>query len=465
MRSGSENMKKNILSFSVKTLTLFSVAPLGGLCLVSCNIEPAYKFKEGQPDYSNKATSNNFRIGAWVAPPPANWNGGNNETYITQESYDEVAESGVNVIYCLYEKNNIEEMTNALTYAENAGIEYLATDYNVALDPLEDELEQGDIKELTSSYNDKKALRGWLVRDEPSVEEFERLGRCKEFIEKEFPGKEFYINLLPTYANSVKMGTFYYEDYIDEYIRVVKPDFLSFDHYAMLQNAFGEKKLTEDVLWNLDIVANKCKEAEIPMYTFVQAMRFDEFTRDPNEQEIRHQVLTQLAYGSRSIQYFCYWTPPSFYMGTPAMISLDGQKGDIYNYVKQVNSEIKNIDEAFLEFSWDDTIPVTGSEVMDVVPQYELLDNPATSFEAIKEYKATQNTLISRFVDKEGREAFFVVNFSDPALEATDNVNITFRSGKKALYYHKLDKKVVDLTKHTIELEIEPGDGYFIIPF
>ena len=233
----------------------------------------------------------------------------------------------------------------------------------------------------------------------------------------------------------------------------------------MMQDGYGNKKMSEDVLWNLDLVAKKCKEVGIPMYTFVQAMSFDETTRVPNEREIRHQVLTQLAYGSRSIQYFCYWTPLEFDKGSPAMITVDGQRTDIYNHVKQVNSELRNIDEAFYEFSWDATIPVKGSEVNRIVKQYELLDNPVTSFDAIKNYSATQNTLISRFVDKEGREAFMVTNFSDPALDATDKVVIEFAGGKKALYYNKTDKKVVDLKKHKLELEIEPGDGYFVIPF
>ena len=39
-------------------------AAIGGVCLMSCNSTGAnYKFKEGQPDYSNKASTNNIRIG------------------------------------------------------------------------------------------------------------------------------------------------------------------------------------------------------------------------------------------------------------------------------------------------------------------------------------------------------------------------------------------------------------------
>lgn len=444
---------------------LFIFLAVGGVCLMSCSDKASYKFKEGQPDYSSKASTNVFRIGAWVSPPPGNWNGKGNANFITQESYNVVAESGINVIYCLYEHNNKTATINALDYAEEAGIKYLARDANVSLDPIAMELEEGEVRELTSSYNSKKALRGWLVQDEPSATQFEALGRSKEYFSKEFPNKEFYVNLFPTYANTSQLGVASYEEYIDRFIQIVKPDFLSFDHYTMMQDGYGHKKLSEDVLWNLDLVAKKCKAAGIPMYTFVQAMSFDETTRVPNEQEIRHQVLTQLAYGSRSIQYFCYWTPLEFDKGSPAMITIDGQKTDIFNYVKTVNSELMNIDEVFYEYSWDATMPIIGSDVHTLVKQYELLDDKVTSFEAINSYTATQNTLISRFIGKDGREAFMVMNFSDPALNATDHVTIEFGGGKKALYYHKTEKKVVELKKHVLELDIEPGDGYFVIPF
>ena len=441
-------------------------AAIGGVCLMSCNSTGAnYKFKEGQPDYSNKASTNNIRIGAWVAPPPGNWNGKGNDNFITQDAYDEVAESGINVIYCLYEQNNKTATIDALKYAEKAGIEYLARDSNVSLDPVVMELEPGEVRNMTKEYNSMKALRGWLIQDEPSASKFESLSRIKEYFSREFPGKEFYVNLFPTYANTSQLGVSSYEEYIDQYLKVVKPDFLSYDHYTMMQDGYGNKKLSEDVLWNLDLVAKKCKQAGIPMYTFVQAISYDETTRVPNEQEIRHQVLTQLAYGSRSIQYFCYWTPLEFDKGSPSMITVDGKRTAIYDHVKKVNSELRNIDEAFLEFSWDATMPVKGSDVRTIVKQYELLENPVTSFEAIKKYSATQNTLISRFVDKEGREAFFIVNFSDPSLQANDKVVIEFAGGSQVLYYNKNDKKVVELKKHKLELDIEPGDGYFVIPF
>lgn len=448
-----------------KTTSRFALFAIGSICLMSCNKGPTYEFTKKEPDFSSKSASNVMRIGAWVAPPPANWNGKGNPNFITQEAYNDVAESGINVIYSLYEHDNKEATKAALQYAENAGIKYLARDMNASVDPKAMELEPGEMHQATKSYDGSPALAGWLVQDEPNVDAFEKLGRLKEYYQTEYPGKEMYVNLFPTYANTSQLGVSSYKQYIDDYIRIVKPDFVSYDHYDMFQDGYGNKKLTEDVLWNLEIVATRCKKAGIPMYTFVQAMSYDGSTRVPNEQEIRHQVLTQIAYGSKSIQYFCYWTPLEFTQGSPSMITVDGQKTDIYNYVKTVNAELMNIDEAYLDFEWEGTLPIVGSEVRDLVKQYVMLEEPLESIDAIKSYSATQNTLISRYVNKEKVEAFMVMNFADPATKANDKVSIEFAGGSKALVYHKLEKKIVEFNNYKLELEIEPGDGYFIIPF
>ena len=438
---------------------------LGSLCIMSCQKKPKYDFKKGTPDYSAKAGENILRIGAWVAPPPANWNGKGNPNQITQKNYDDIAASGINIIYSLYEMNNLAATQMALEYAENAGIRYLARDTATTLDPVAMEMEPGEMHQKTKAYDGMSALSGWLVQDEPGARDFEKLGRIREFFEAEYPGKEFYVNLFPTYANPSQTETDSYERYIDDYLRIVKPPFLSYDHYCMMVDGYGNKKMTEDVLWNLELVANKCKQAGIPMYTFVQAMSFSEDTRVPNEAEIRHQVLTQLAYGSRSIQYFCYWTPLEFTQGSPSMITIDGQKTAIYDHVKKVNSELLSLDEAYLDFDWVETLPVKGSEVRDVVKQFRLLEQSPESLEAIASIEASQNTLVGHFKDHAGRDGFLVTNFSDPAINAEDKVTIDFSGAKKALVYHGTSKEVVSLKKGVYETAIAAGDGVFVIPF
>ena len=450
-----------------RILKLISLTAFGGVCLMSCNDANKIKYDvvSGQPDFASKQAENVIRVGAWVAPPAENWNNKGNPNFITQERYNEIAESGINVIYALYEIGNRTAIKNALEYAKNAGIEYLARDY-IDLDPDLLELEKGDLHNITKSYDDAEALRGFLVTDEPGASRFDSLAKLKELYEQDYPGKEFYVNLFPTYALTSQTQTDSYAEYIDLYIQKLKPKFLSYDHYSMTEDIYGNKSLTEDVLWNLEIVANKCKEAGIDMYTFVQAMSFDKNTRIPNEAEARHQVMTELAYGSKSIQYFCYWTPLEFgEASSPSMITKDGKRTDLYNHVKNVNKDLMSMDEAYLDFSWVGTMPVVGNEVSGTPRQIEMCQQSLEKIDAISNINCSQNTLIGSFKNKEGRDGFIISNFSDPSELKKDVISLDFNGATHALVYHGENKEVVELNSNKFEITLDEGDGIFVIPF
>lgn len=422
---------------------------------------------EGKPDYSSKTLSNVLRIGAWVAPTPGNWGGKGNEDFITESAYKDVKESGINHIYALYENANITAINKATTYAASNGIKYLARDTNFDVDPELLELEPGDFQKSASSYADSEGFAGHLITDEPGASKFIKLGKLKKYYEKEFPGKEFYVNLFPTYASLAQIECNSYEEYIDQFIAYVNPDFISYDHYALSVDGYGKYKITEDVLYNLELVATKCKEANIPMYTFAQSMSYDSTSRCPNEAEVRWQVMTELAYGSKSIQYFCYWTPLEFAddVGSSAMITKDGQKTDQYYAVQAVNQELLAMDEAYLDFDWKGTMLVNGSTVTQKNKAFRQVQYALESHEMIKEINASQDTLVGTFKDGDGRSGFLISNFSDPAYKLKDTITVKFNNATKALIYHYGDSSYVDLENGVLNYSLDEGDGIFVIPY
>ena len=47
---------------------------------------------------------------------------------------------------------------------------------------------------------------------------------------------ELYINLLPTYASAVsQLGSESYDAYVRDFIKICKPKYLAYDHYALLE--------------------------------------------------------------------------------------------------------------------------------------------------------------------------------------------------------------------------------------
>lgn len=420
---------------------------------------------EGKPDYTGLAATNVLRIGAWVAPPAANWNGMGNPDFATLEQYQAVKESGINVIYALYENANLAVIKRVSEYCSQLGIKYLARDTSMDVDPQLLELEEGEFRLRAKDYYQLEGFAGHLITDEPGASKFERLGRLKKYYEKEFPGEEFYVNLFPTYATLAQIECDSYEEYIDKYIAYVEPEFVSLDHYALMVDGYGNYKITEDVLSNLEIVATKCKDANLPMYNFIQSMSYSSTSRCPDEAEVRWQVMTNLAYGSKSIQYFCYFTPLEFKEGSPAMIDLQGNKTPQYYAVQAVNEELLLLDEAYLQYDWDGTMVVSGTNSTSTNKAFLQLAYALEEHEMIKSIVASEDTLVGAFTGKDDRTAFLITNFSDPKSEAKDTVSVTFYNATHALVYHYGVAEYVELNNGTLEYTLDEGDGIFVIPY
>jgi hypothetical protein len=439
---------------------------LASVCLMSCN-KTTYEVVEGEPDYSKKAAANVMRIGAWVAPPPANWNNLGNPDFITDESYQAIEDSGINTIYALYEINSRADTKRAALLAEKHHVSYLARDYAIDVDPVALELNQGEMHASTSSYDSISSVKGFLVADEPGVDKFDQLGRLKKYYEKEYPGKEFYVNLFPTYASTAaQLQTTDYKDYIDQFITKVSPDFISYDHYALSVDGYGKYHITDDVLYNLEVVSSRCQKAGIPMYTFAQAMSYDAVSRCPDESEVRWQVMTEMAYGSRSIQYFCYFTPLEFTQGSPAMITKDGQKTDQYAAVTNVNKELAGMDEAYLDFSYVGTMPVYGTNNSAKSNKcFKMLEEPLKEIPAISDVSLSEDSLIGAFKAEDKREGFLITNFTDPKDKKTDSVSLKFNGASSVLVYHAGTSESKKLDNGKFVYSLVPGDGVFVVPY
>ena len=158
---------KNIF---VRTLCLTCLL-LGGLTLMSCENNKAPSSNvvviEGQPDYTGLASSNVLRIGAWVSPTPGNWNNLGNPDLINLEQYQAVKDSGINVIYALYEFDNLDATTKSVQLATDVGIKYLARNTSFNVDPDALELEAGEFADRASAYSGLEGFAGHLICDEP----------------------------------------------------------------------------------------------------------------------------------------------------------------------------------------------------------------------------------------------------------------------------------------------------------
>ena len=142
-----------------------------------------------------------------------------------------------------------------------------------------------------------------------------------------------------------------------------------------------------------------------------------------------------------------------------------GKTYPVYDYAKTVNREMLNFDHVYLNFDWNGTMPILGTQSeQDYNMNFDGLNNPLSSIDALKGAQATQDALIGQFKDKAGYDGLVVVNFTDPAYGLKNTVSLEFKDASKVRVYKKgiaYDYQVLD---NRFELELGVGEGVFMIP-
>jgi hypothetical protein len=420
-----------------------------------------------------------MHIGAWVSPPTDKDDQGNYK-YITLEQYQRIADSGINVIYALYEHIDLQATLLALDLAEQVGIDYYVRDSRISglfqdvVDAqgnlLEDEYEADlDIfLEAIEPYKDHPAFKGHLIVDEPSAELYPWLGFYHEVYQEYLPGKDFYINLFPTYSGLPQRGDRNYETYIQEYIDIVKPEFISYDHYPLML-FYEESVLTDDYLLNLEIVAKKAQEANLPFMLFLQSLGYTNVSgtqrRDVTEADLRWQTGVAMAYGTRGIQHFTYWTPTggAIESFSNAFIDRQGNKTETYDAATKVNQEVLAYDHVYLSFTWKDVMTYAIDPSFPNV-NFRMIQ-PVSSHPRVNSLKGSQDILMGLFEGPNQEDGFMIVNFTDPALKLSNEIEVDFNNATHALIYIDGVEQIVKLSRGTLKMTLPSGSSMFVIPY
>lgn len=141
---------------------------------------------------------------------------------------------------------------------------------------------------------------------------------------------------------------------------------ISFDYYPIVGD-----QLREGWYGNLQRIADAARAARRPFWAFALSVAHDPYPV-PTAAQLRLQVYTDLAYGAQTIQYFTYWTPPAnpTWDFHSAPIDRQGKRTVVYDRVKKVNAELKNLSPVFVG-SRVDKIGHTGSRLPLGTQRYE----------------------------------------------------------------------------------------------
>lgn len=261
-----------------------------------------------------------FKIEGVVSPPALEWTLGKPiATYyadrgLTDAMASQMAEGGWNLVWA----SSVAQLNMAQTH----GLRAMWTG------PLDDA--------TVSTIRKHPALYAYFVIDEPSADKFPELADTVSRLRELDPSHVAYINLLAcNVPPDPWMGTSDYLEYLDQYMSIVQPSLLSYDHYFLL--ATGEDK--PYYFENLAIISHTAKQAGIPFMNIVQACSWAAYVRSPTGNELRYLYYTSLAYGAQGISDYVYSYPNH----TGGMALEDGTTTELYDTAKAINPEFAAI--------------------------------------------------------------------------------------------------------------------------
>lgn len=234
-----------------------------------------------------------------------------------------------------------------LDKVSKAGLQCLVLDGGSHVGDAEAQLDEAEITKrveaLTARTAKHPAVYGYYLRDEPSTGAFPGLGRWAAAYKKAAPDALPYINLLPNYASAGQLGASTYEEYLESFVQTVKPKFISYDHYALMDDG----SLRGGYYQNLEAVRKAALKHDLPFWNIVLSNSHFRYA-EPTPAGFRFQLYTTLAYGGRGISYFTYFAPQ---IGNYRLAPIDqfGHKTPTWDMLRQVNLQLHKLGPTYIK--------------------------------------------------------------------------------------------------------------------
>jgi hypothetical protein len=250
---------------------------------------------------------------------------------LTDAVAEQMAEGGWNLVWC----DNEAELDIAQRHGLRA---QFPSSWRVFRAMSDDVAQQERFKALIDRISKHPALYQYFVRDEPAATEFPAIGRLVADLRQRDPKHLSYINLFPNWCSDEQLETktkgdyvALYREYLRQYMNVVKPSLLSWDHYPFATAGDNFSRYFA----NLADCRQVALGAGVPFMTCAQAASWGPDVRVPNGDEMRLSIYSTLAYGAQGISYYVYRCPD--HKGGIALA--DGTPTPIYHALKTLNLE------------------------------------------------------------------------------------------------------------------------------
>lgn len=370
------------------------------------------------PPYKNP-TGTEFPINAWHSF--------HTENQITRQNYLEMREAGFNITNT---QTDFKELELTLKAVENTGVKVLV---NTGVTRNIEKL-PNYIPKVRNNPN----IIGYFISDEPVVSKFDLLKRGVALI-REYDDKHLcFVNLLPMVEPS-RLGAPSYKKYLEEAVEEIRLSLFSYDNYPIIKKG-GRTYVSDTFYENLEIASQVATELDRPFWAFCCSSSHLVFP-SPTLAYLSFEAFSAIAYGAQGLSYYTYQQKTQaseVYKDAPVMAN--GKRTKIWNYCKEVNTQIHNLEHIFLGCrlmgAWH-----TGNTIPKGTRRLEKLPAPYTSLTTGK-----GGVLVSH-LNKDGKDYLMIVNH-----EISGSQKITLTSSSP-MTRHEGSGQTVDMgTTATIKL-------------
>ncbi len=374
-----------------------------------------------------------FLISFWCGPS------------LTAENYFDIASAGFNVAGPVCAEYSLDFNKQLLELCQKNGLKALIQDHRLSAKPEDPDFES-NLDAVIADYSNHPALYGYLLADEPSASEFYRLAAVNQYLLKKDPKHIPFINIFPNYVPAEKLGSANYDDYLKQFISIVKPVLVSYDNYSLIP---GDER---EVWWeNLESVRKECLAADKPFVVIILATPHGPY-RDPNDADLRWQAYSSAAYGAKGILYFTYITPSAEneWNYRNGILDANNKKSAKYAHVKQLNHELKTLGKILIGLK-STAVYHFGKLPAGTIPP------PQKALVTSKD----EDLLVGEFIDKTGANYILAVN-RDP--RKSRDIIFSVRKAKKLAEMMKDGKsRIVAELEYGYDISVRsrflPGEG------
>ena len=270
---------------------------------------------------------------------------------------------------------------------------------------------------------------GYYIKDEPSAAQFQMTKESYDDYLKKDPSRMPYVNLYPNYAGTTALGGTF-SDYVNNWIELIgseNMEYLYYDHYPFTATETVRSTYFSDMetIRKAAYVNGRIKTGGFSQTGWWSGMR------KPNEDELRWNLNTFIAYGFKSISHFC-WVAPK-------QVSLQDGGEDMRDHIIDQYGNKTEIYDAMVNYNWQ--IRQLGQLLMgiDCAHAYHSGANTPQGTEVlpksffIQPEDKNSDYIISLFYSKDDSDKYVMIMNNSTSQKKTGSFTIDLTCGVKSL--------------------------------